>query len=71
MNASGFSQTCADGEENRAKFPRGRRKGAAQLQRKQTGTNLREHYQSDFPTVNYQDYHNAFCKKTQHVFLTM
>lgn len=42
MNASGFSQTRADGDEAPAKIPRGRRKGAAQLQRKQTGTNERE-----------------------------
>ncbi|KAI5087904.1 PHD finger protein 3 isoform X1 [Silurus meridionalis] len=40
MKASGFSES-ADGDETPAKFPRGRRKGTTQLQRKQTALSSR------------------------------
>ncbi|KAF5898758.1 PHD finger protein 3-like, partial [Clarias magur] len=41
MNSSGFSQTSAGGDQTPGKFLRGRRKGAAQPQRKQTAVSSR------------------------------
>lgn len=63
MNASGFSQTCAEGDETPAKFPRGRRKGAIQQQRKQTG-NERESIISLTLTVYYVNHDVVFFKTT-------